>query len=48
MTDSNYLIRKIGTNYTQIVHRIRIRPITPQYQVEDIPEIGPANFRTGT
>ena len=46
LTDSSYLIRKTGTNYTQIVHRIRIRPITPQYQVEDVPEIDPANFRT--
>ena len=29
LTDSNYLIRKIGTNYAQIVHRIRLRPIKP-------------------
>ena len=35
-TKSNYLIRKIGTPYTQCVHRIRLRPITPNYDVEDI------------
>ena len=36
MTKSNYLIRKIGTPYTQFVHRIRLRPITPNYDVENI------------
>ena len=36
LTKSNYLIRKIGTPYTQCVHRIRLRPITPNYDVEDI------------
>ena len=36
LTKSNYLIRKIGTPYTQSVHRIRLRPITPNYDVEDI------------
>ena len=46
MTDSNYLIRKVGTNYTQIVHRIRLRPIKLQYQVKDIDEINSDNFQT--
>ena len=36
LTKSYYLIRKIGTPYTQCVHRIRLRPITPNYDVEDI------------
>ena len=36
LTKFNYLIRKVGTPYTQCVHRIRLRPITPIYQVEDI------------
>ena len=36
LTKSNCLIRKIGTPYTQCVHRIRLRPITPNYDVEDI------------
>ena len=30
------MIRKIGTPYTQCVHRIRLIPITPNYDVEDI------------
>ena len=33
---SIYSIRKIGTPYMQCVHRIRLRPIAPIYQVEDI------------
>ena len=36
LTKSNYLIRKIGTSYTQCVHRIRLRPITPKCDVKDI------------
>ena len=33
-TKSNYLVRKVGAPYTQSVHRIRLRSITPKYQVE--------------
>ena len=36
LTKSNYLIRKVGTPYAQCVHRIRLRPIKPNYDVEDI------------
>ena len=36
LTKSNYLMRKIGTPYTQCVHRVGFRPITPNYEVEDI------------
>ena len=36
LTRSNYLIRKVGTNHTQIVHRVRLKPIKPQYTVQDI------------
>ena len=43
-TNSNYIIRKVGTNYTQCLHRIRLRPITIQYSVEDLPQINPNNF----
>ena len=35
-TDSNYIIRKVGTNYTHCVHRIRLRPVTPQGRIEDL------------
>ena len=44
LTNSNYIVRKVGTNYTQCVHRIRLRPITPQYQIEDLAHIHPNNF----
>ena len=36
LTKYKYLIRKVGTAYTQCVHRIRLRPLTPNYQVEYI------------
>ena len=36
LTKSNYLIRKIGTPYTQCVNRVGLRPITRNYEVEDI------------
>ena len=44
MTKSNYLIRKIGTPNTQCVRGIRLRPITPNYEVEDI-NITPQDFK---
>ena len=44
LTNSNYIIRKVGTNYTQCVHRIRLRPITPQYKIDDLPHIHANNF----
>ena len=44
MTNSNYIIRKTGTNYTQCVHRIRLRPIKLTESPEDIQEIDPAKF----
>ena len=36
LTKSNDLIKKIGTPYTQCVHCIRLRPITSNYDLEDI------------
>ena len=36
LTKSIYLIGKIGTPYTQRVHRIRLRTISTTYKVEDI------------
>ena len=36
LTNSNSLFRKIGTPYTQCVHRIRLRPISPKFEVDDI------------
>ena len=45
LTHSNYIIRKVGTNYMQCVQRIRLRPIQPQYQVEDLTNINSSNFQ---
>ena len=40
-----YTIRKVGTNYTQCVHRIRLRPVTPQGRVDDLIVINFDNFQ---
>ena len=45
LTNSNYIIRKVGTNFTQCVHRIRLRTVSPQYQVDDLSDIIPDDFR---
>ena len=44
LTDSNYIIRKVNTNYTQCVHRIRLKPIQPSETSEDFEIINPAKF----
>jgi len=36
VTKSNYLIRKVVTPYSQCVHRIWLKPITPNYEIDDI------------
>ena len=36
LTRSNYLIRKLNTNNTQIVDRVRLKPIKPQYKIQDL------------
>ena len=45
LTHSNYIIRKTGTNYTQVVHRIRLRPIQPQNRVGDLSNINHSNLQ---
>ena len=45
LTKSNYIIRKVGTLSTQCVHRLRIRPIKPQYTVEELPRLDPSEFK---
>ena len=37
LPNNNYLVRKIGTNKTQILHRMRLRQITPRQPLSDIP-----------
>ena len=37
LANSNYLVRKIGTKKTQILHRRRLRQFTPRQPIPDIP-----------
>ena len=43
LTTSNYIIRKVGKNNTQCIHRIPLLPIKPQYVVADLPVIHSIN-----
>ena len=36
LTQSNYIIRKVGTFKTQCVHRMRLRPFVPHDKIEDV------------
>ena len=36
LSNNNYLVRKIGTNKTQVLHRMRIRQFTPRQPPADI------------
>ena len=44
LTNSNYIIRKVGTHFTQCVHRIRLKPVKPLTDTKDIENIDPKNF----
>ena len=46
LANENYIIRKVGTNYTQQVHRLRLRPYVPQYPIKDIDAINKNNFKS--
>ena len=37
LPNNNYVVRKIGTNKTQILHRMRLRQFTPRRPIPDIP-----------
>ena len=37
LPNNNYLVRKIGTNKTQILHRMRLPQITPRQPPSDVP-----------
>ena len=45
LTNSNYIIRKVGTNFLQCVHKIRLRPVTPQGRNDDLTVINFENFQ---
>ena len=36
LSDSNYIIRKVGTHKTQCVHRMRLRHFKPEFNIDDI------------
>ena len=44
LTNSNYIIRRVGANYTQCVHRIRLRPLKLENPPEDLENVNPENF----
>ena len=44
LTNNNYIVRKTNTNYTQCVHRIRLKPFTPHGEVEDLELVDRDNF----
>ena len=37
LTNNKYLVRKIGTNKTQILHRVRLHQITQHQPILDVP-----------
>ena len=37
LTNNNYVVRKIGNNKTEFLHRMRLRQFTPHQQLSDIP-----------
>jgi len=36
LPNNNYLVRKIGTNKTQVLHRMRLRSFTPRQPIPDV------------
>ena len=44
LSNENYLIREVGTNHTQIVHRIRLRSYSPRHTIHDLQTIDQKNF----
>ena len=36
LPNKNYIVRRLGTNETQLLHRIRLRKVNPQAQLADI------------
>ena len=44
LTHSNYNVRKVGTTFTQCVHRLRLRPVSTHSPLEDLTDVDPSNF----
>ena len=36
LPNNNYLVRKLGTNKTQVLHRMRLRLFTPRQPIPDV------------
>ena len=47
LPNNNYLIRKLQTNFTQILHRIRLRPFASSHKLPDI-TVPPKDFQQDT
>ena len=47
LPNNNYFVRKLGTNKTQILHRLRLRQFTPRQPIPDILEYGSTNEGVG-
>ena len=47
LANNNYLIRKLQTNLTQILHRIRLRPFARNHKLPDI-TVPPKDFQQDT
>ena len=45
MPNKDYLVRKIGTNKTQVLHRMRMRQFTPCQPPADIP-VKPQEYKS--
>ena len=45
LTNSNYIIQKVNTNYRQCVHCIRLKPIKPSETPQDHELVTPAIFQ---
>ena len=46
LTISIYILRKVGTNYTQCVRRDCLRPVTPKCRFDDLTVTNFENFRS--
>ena len=44
LSRSNYVVRKVNTTHTQMVHRTRLKPIISQYAIKDLANIDSKQF----
>ena len=46
LPNNNYLVRKVGSSKTQVLHRMRLRQMTPRQPLPDI-QITPQEWKPG-